>query len=83
MLEEGRAGAGGGGALGAAGLVRQPVPLGLSQLQGVLRLAHSQELADQQQVCDSTCDVMCSSSYHPWLAAGQGRPPLSIDAFTN
>lgn len=45
LLEEGRAG----GALGAAGLVRQPVPLGLSQLQGVLKLAHSQELADQQQ----------------------------------
>ncbi len=52
LLEEGRAAAAAGPAAAlaaAAGLTRQPVPLGLSQLQGVLKLAHSQEVADQQQ----------------------------------
>ena len=41
LLEEGRAESG--------PLVRRPLPLGLTQLMGVLKLAHSQELADQQQ----------------------------------
>lgn len=41
VLEEGRAGSG--------PLVRRPLSLGLTQLMGVLKLAHSQELADQQQ----------------------------------
>lgn len=54
LLEEGRAGGPQlqlqqAGALAAAGLVRRPIPLGLTQLMGVLKLAHSQELADQQQ----------------------------------
>lgn len=40
LLEEGRVGADAALPTAIPGLMRRPIPLGLSQLQGVLKLAH-------------------------------------------